>query len=161
MGCLASPTLILATSEPISNPMQAIYSRHRNVVPVMAMGVAELKEELAHNVGIGDLPEIHQVRHSQCSAWMGLSCAAACCRRSRCWRHCSTVQRPADHGRTPSSACLQFLDGFYLSRIGIRILIGQHIALHEDKKPDHIGAQCNAMCTAPSSYGCKLGPSCL
>lgn len=34
----------------------------------------------------------------------------------------------------------QFLDGFYLSRIGIRILIGQHIALHEDQKTDHIGA---------------------
>ena len=25
----------------------------------------------------------------------------------------------------------QFLDGFYMSRIGIRMLIGQHIALHE------------------------------
>ena len=39
-------------------------------------------------------------------------------------------------------SCMQFLDGFYLSRIGIRILIGQHIALHEDQKPDHIGAEC-------------------
>ena len=34
----------------------------------------------------------------------------------------------------------QFLDGFYLSRIGIRILIGQHIALHEPQKENHIGA---------------------
>lgn len=59
----------------------------------MAMGVAELKQELSSEVGLGDLPEIHQ-----------------------------------------------FLDGFYLSRIGIRILIGQHIALHDDKKEDHIGA---------------------
>ena len=33
----------------------------------------------------------------------------------------------------------QFLDGFYLSRIGIRILIGQHIALHEPEKDDYIG----------------------
>jgi len=32
-----------------------------------------------------------------------------------------------------------FLDGFYLSRIGIRILIGQHIALHEPPKNNHIG----------------------
>ena len=31
----------------------------------------------------------------------------------------------------------QFLDGFYLSRIGIRILIGQHIALHEPQKENH------------------------
>ncbi|KAF5831855.1 mitochondrial branched-chain alpha-ketoacid dehydrogenase kinase-domain-containing protein [Dunaliella salina] len=38
----------------------------------------------------------------------------------------------------------QFLDGFYLSRIGIRILIGQHIALHEPPKDDHIGLICTA-----------------
>jgi pyruvate dehydrogenase kinase 2/3/4 len=64
--------------------LQHIYRRHANVVPVMAMGVAELKRELAQTIGIDDLPDIHQ-----------------------------------------------FLDNFYLSRIGIRMLIGQHIALHE------------------------------
>ena len=53
-------------------------------MPVMAMGVAELKRELRESRGFSDYPEIHS-----------------------------------------------FLDGFYLSRIGIRILIGQHIALHE------------------------------
>lgn len=36
----------------------------------------------------------------------------------------------------------QFLDGFYLSRIGIRILVGQHIALHEPPKSNHIGLIC-------------------
>ena len=36
----------------------------------------------------------------------------------------------------------QFLDGFYLSRIGIRILIGQHISLHEPQRNNHIGAPC-------------------
>ena len=64
----------------------------RNVVPVMAMGVADLKRELKKGAGLTEFPEIHQ-----------------------------------------------FLDGFYLSRIGIRILIGQHIALHEPQKQDHIG----------------------
>ncbi|MEW5317484.1 MAG: hypothetical protein WDW38_008775 [Sanguina aurantia] len=38
----------------------------------------------------------------------------------------------------------QFLDGFYLSRIGIRILIGQHIALHEPNKSAHIGLVCTS-----------------
>ena len=66
-----------------------------NVVPVMAMGVADLKRELTTGAGLTEFPEIHQ-----------------------------------------------FLDGFYLSRIGIRILIGQHIALHEPQKPDHIGELC-------------------
>ena len=61
----------------------------------MAMGVADLKQELTSGAGLTEFPEIHQ-----------------------------------------------FLDGFYLSRIGIRILIGQHIALHEPQKQDHIGRQC-------------------
>lgn len=72
--------------------LRHIYHRHRHVVPVMAMGVAELKRELQEGVGLLELPEIHQ-----------------------------------------------FLDGFYLSRIGIRILIGQHIALHEPEQENYIG----------------------
>lgn len=75
--------------------LRHIYHRHRHVVPVMAMGVAELKKELQEGVGLLELPEIHQ-----------------------------------------------FLDGFYLSRIGIRILIGQHIALHEPEKDNYIGEPC-------------------
>ena len=37
----------------------------------------------------------------------------------------------------------QFLDGFYLSRIGIRMLIGQHLALKDEAKPNHIGLICH------------------
>nr|GFB44694.1 pyruvate dehydrogenase (acetyl-transferring) kinase, mitochondrial [Tanacetum cinerariifolium] len=34
----------------------------------------------------------------------------------------------------------QFLDRFYMSRIGIRMLIGQHVAMHEPNPlPDQIG----------------------
>ncbi|KAI9293750.1 alpha-ketoacid dehydrogenase kinase [Neoconidiobolus thromboides FSU 785] len=36
-----------------------------------------------------------------------------------------------------------FLDRFYMSRIGIRMLLGQHIALHrEEKKEDYVGIIC-------------------
>lgn len=35
-----------------------------------------------------------------------------------------------------------FLDAFYLSRIGIRMLIGQYLELREPPKPDHIGLVC-------------------
>lgn len=74
--------------------MTVMFQHCRNVVPVMAIGVAELKRELsAAGNGLTEFPEIHQ-----------------------------------------------FLDGFYLSRIGIRILIGQHIALHEPQRENHIGA---------------------
>lgn len=65
------------------------------MVPVMAMGVAELKKELHEGLGLNEVPEIHQ-----------------------------------------------FLDNFYLSRIGIRILIGQHIELHEPQRDTYIGELC-------------------
>lgn len=40
----------------------------------------------------------------------------------------------------------QFLDGFYMSRIGIRMLIGQHISLHEPPREDYIGLICKKVC---------------
>lgn len=92
--------------------------RAQNVVPTMAMGVAELKKELAEGIGLNELPEIHQ-----------------------------------------------FLDGFYLSRIGIRILIGQHIALHEPQRENYIGrellvrigvgAVCMSVCVCMRLYACQ------
>ena len=36
----------------------------------------------------------------------------------------------------------QFLDGFYMSRIGIRMLIGQHVALHAPPRDGFIGMIC-------------------
>mmetsp|Transcript_25702 Transcript_25702/g.48758 ORF Transcript_25702/g.48758 Transcript_25702/m.48758 type:complete len:391 (+) Transcript_25702:445-1617(+) len=74
--------------------LQKIYTRHANVVPLMALGVSELKRDIARSgqgTSMMDLPEIHQ-----------------------------------------------FLDGFYMSRIGIRMLIGQHIAL-KTQQPGYIG----------------------
>lgn len=35
-----------------------------------------------------------------------------------------------------------FLDRFYLSRIGIRMLIGQHIALQKPTVKDYVGIIC-------------------
>jgi len=36
----------------------------------------------------------------------------------------------------------KFLDGFYMSRIGIRMLLGQHVALHEPSRDGWIGLIC-------------------
>lgn len=62
----------------------------------------------------------------------------------------------------------EFLDRFYLSRIGIRMLIGQHIAMHQGSRPGYAGLICErcspaevvqeAISSAQSScllhYGC-------
>ena len=57
--------------------IKAIKVRHNNVVPMMALGVQQLKKGFGAKIVYSDLPEIHQ-----------------------------------------------FLDRFYMSRIGIRMLIG-------------------------------------
>lgn len=76
-----------------------IKMRHNNVMPTMAMGISELKQDLGRRVGLNELPEIHQ-----------------------------------------------FLDRFYMSRIGIRMLIGQHVALHLQQPPaNYIGLICTAV----------------
>lgn len=58
--------------------IKAIKVRHNNVVPMMALGLQQLKKEMDPKIVYEDLHEIHQ-----------------------------------------------FLDRFYMSRIGIRMLIGQ------------------------------------
>lgn len=92
----AFPKVTDATDEQkFTELLQKIYARHMNVVQMMAMGVAGLRDELQIKMDLNDLPEIHQ-----------------------------------------------FLDGFYLSRIGIRMLIGQHVALKKECPSDHIGMIC-------------------
>ncbi|KAL8141446.1 hypothetical protein V2J09_014478 [Rumex salicifolius] len=102
--------------------IKMIKVRHNNVVPMMALGVQQLKKSLGPKVNYRDLDEIHE-----------------------------------------------FLDRFYLSRIGIRMLIGQHVALHDpNPDPDQIGyihtkmspvevarnASDDARCLCMRQYGC-------
>ncbi|KAF8017684.1 hypothetical protein BT93_H2777 [Corymbia citriodora subsp. variegata] len=70
--------------------IKAVKVRHNNVVPMMALGVQQLKKDMKQKVVCEDLDEIHQ-----------------------------------------------FLDRFYMSRIGIRMLIGQHVELHNPNPPPH------------------------
>ena len=96
--------------EKFTELLSSVMKRHNDVVPMIASGVLELKNELAGKSkkggsnnnsngssidAIAHLPEIHQ-----------------------------------------------FLDGFYMSRIGMRMLIGQHVALHEPPKKDYVGLIC-------------------
>ncbi|KAF8047346.1 hypothetical protein N665_3081s0004 [Sinapis alba] len=76
-----------ADEKEFTQMIKAVKVRHNNVVPMMALGVNQLKKgmKLYEN-----LDEIHQ-----------------------------------------------FLDRFYLSRIGIRMLIGQHVELHNPNPPLH------------------------
>jgi pyruvate dehydrogenase kinase 2/3/4 len=82
-----------------TNLISRVKARHNEVMPTMAMGIQELKEDLGRKVGLNELPEIHE-----------------------------------------------FLDRFYMSRIGIRMLIGQHVALHDSPpSPGYIGLICKGV----------------
>ena len=57
----------------------------------------------------------------------------------------------------------QFLDRFYMSRIGIRMLIGQHISLHapkEEQKEDYIGLICTKLCPLDVAHAAINGNEC-
>jgi pyruvate dehydrogenase kinase 2/3/4 len=45
--------------------------------------------------------------------------------------------------------CHKFLDRFYMSRIGIRVLVGQYLALRTEPQPNYIGMICSQ--TSPSA----------
>jgi pyruvate dehydrogenase kinase 2/3/4 len=83
--------------------LSSVMRRHNDVVPMIASGVLELKNELAEQNKKGAI-DLNRIAHL-----------------------------PEIH---------QFLDGFYMSRIGIRMLIGQHVALHEPAKKDYVGLIC-------------------
>lgn len=62
----------------------------------------------------------------------------------------------AHHGKNIQADVQRFLDRFYMSRIGIRILIGQHIALARspsDREGSAVGAQMAGAHTAGASTG--------
>ena len=81
-----------ASAAHVAMVMQDVHHRHRNVVPVMAMGIAALKRDLPAGMSMDRLFDVHE-----------------------------------------------FLDSFYMSRIGIRMLIGQHIELHRPPRENYIG----------------------
>ena len=105
--------------------IEGVMNKHANVVPMIARGVLELKMELAGRGGGGNGAGDAGSRNS--------------------------LERTLGADLPEIS---QFLDGFYMSRIGIRMLIGQHVALHEtNPRPDHIGLICAKM--SPARRGAR------
>ena len=98
--------------EKFTELLSSVMKRHNDVVPMIASGVLELKNELAGKSKKGGSNNNNNSNGSSIDAIAHL---------------------PEIH---------QFLDGFYMSRIGMRMLIGQHVALHEPPKKDYVGLIC-------------------
>ena len=80
--------------------LKHIYSRHRNVVPVMAMGVAELKKELSEEVRPGS------ARTLTASSMTLRSAAAGLMARRSAGRRCCCV-KPSCSSAHETCCCVQ------------------------------------------------------
>lgn len=60
------------------------------------------------------------------------------------WKRTNSPLYPGSYDELPLPTAIQsFLDNFYMSRIGIRMLIGQHIAVSQQDQPqDYVGIIC-------------------
>ena len=108
--------------------IKRVMDRHADVVPMIARGVLELKMELADRATGG--------RSGGASSSSGGGSSSPSNKQQRRFEEVMAKEMPEIH---------QFLDGFYMSRIGIRMLIGQHVALHEPPVENHIGLICVKM----------------
>lgn len=114
MDLLNHPAIRTAHDEAhFARNLQSLYQKHSSVLVEMARGAFELRERLRR----GELD---------------LSAA----KDHRSWRTSD------DYDFERLTVCHNFLDRFYTSRIGIRVLAGQYLALRGPSRPDHVGMIC-------------------
>jgi pyruvate dehydrogenase kinase 2/3/4 len=110
--------------EKFTELLSSVMKRHNDVVPMIARGVLELKNELAEKSKKGGSHGSSSTNNNKKNNSNNSSSSIDANR---------IAHLPEIH---------QFLDGFYMSRIGMRMLIGQHVALHEPPKKDYVGLIC-------------------
>ncbi|VVT58474.1 uncharacterized protein SAPINGB_P006226 [Magnusiomyces paraingens] len=119
------PPEIYAYNQDLTTALKKIKRRHDPVVTTVAQGVQEWKDTVAAS--------------SRLDAHLAESLVSAA------GEYRATPYGDALHHHTLSSPVMDqsvqaFLDRFYMSRIGIRMLIGQHIALNEEPvRDDYVG----------------------
>ncbi|CAI5536850.1 unnamed protein product [Closterium sp. Naga37s-1] len=121
--------------------IERIKTRHNHTVPCMALGIAELKKRLQEE-GLACVWG-NKARHNHTVPCMALGIAelkkrlqVSTRKGRRSWKtgHGGEGDEGVDNPWLPMDKfpeVHQFLDRFFLSRIGIRMLIGQQIALHK------------------------------
>ena len=140
--------------------MCAAARAQNNVVPLMAMGVSSLKKELTARAFATGKRLRRRKGAARAPRLLCRRCPAAHVHSNMQERTRTTHNTHTQHTRAEIPEIHQFLDGFYLSRIGIRMLAGQHVALHEPPPPAHIGLICTACSPwqARRSAGGRRGP---
>lgn len=133
------PNEIYAYNQTLTAALKKIKKRHDAVVTTVAQGVSEWKDS-------------KEIKASTLGAHLSSELVAEAgeyANSAHSYTADGTVIQPADaHPHPPRSPIMDksvqaFLDRFYMSRIGIRMLIGQHIALNDEPvRDDYVGIIC-------------------
>jgi len=103
----------------VVSPSQ-IKTRHNNVVPMVSLGIAQYKAE--RQKAIDNMPLKARPVKVMVNG-----------------EYASGAASPDGKDELMRPQVYEFLDRIFLSRIGLRVLIGQHVALHDQFQPDHVG----------------------
>lgn len=127
----------------LTQTLRKIKRRHDPVVTTVAKGILEWKESPFSNVKepheeISNILKLTEVPSRSSSSSHPLS--------HRNNSNFGNTNFLKNHASIRNDKIQAFLDRFYMSRIGIRMLIGQHIALNEEPlREDYVGIICTSV----------------
>ena len=147
LDLLHQPAIHTATDEEVfARNLHALYDKHSSVLVEMARGAYELREAL-RNGTLGDLSTKSTTTSGPgYTSWKPV-------RRHASQNNInnnnykyedddSSDEGPYSHEFEQLAVCHDFLDRFYTSRIGIRVLAGHYLALRAPARPNHVGMIC-------------------
>ena len=119
-----------ADEESFATNLEQLYTKHSNVLVQMAKGAYELREKI--RAGEIQVPVREPIPEPvEAESLLDMSSSGD---------YAETRILDTSFERMRDSH--QFLDRFYMSRIGIRVLAGQYLALRQEPQKDYIGMIC-------------------
>ena len=118
------PAISTATDEEnFAKNLHQLYDKHSSVLIDMARGAFELRERLREGtLDLSTEPRAPAKSHDTV------------------WKESEHDAQQYEFERL--TVCHEFLDRFYTSRIGIRVLAGHYLALRAPARPNHVGMIC-------------------
>ena len=127
------PIQSTSDEESFATNLEQLYTKHSNVLVQMAKGAYELREKIrAGEIQVPVREPSPEEEEAKSLLDMSSSSNEASSAETKILN--TSFERMRDSH--------QFLDRFYMSRIGIRVLAGQYLAMRQEPQKDYIGMIC-------------------